>query len=197
MASVTTNLPAAPRTRGRTVLVATGFAVAGTIMYFAGLFGVYFQQRAQFRAAGTEWIPGDARIELTAPGMIMWTLIISCAVIQWAVYSIARDDRQHALLAIGATLAMGAMVIVQTGWQYTQMGLVADESRAGTLIYTLSISHLVMVIVGMVFVALMGFRALAGQYSSRQTDGIVAASIWWYSLTFIYFILWIGVFIAK
>ena len=49
----------------------------------------------------------------------------------------------------------------------------------------------------MVFVALMGFRALAGQYGSRQTDGLVAASIWWYSLTFIYFILWIGVFIAK
>jgi heme/copper-type cytochrome/quinol oxidase subunit 3 len=190
-----TGLPAAPRVRGRNVLVATGFAVAATIMYFAGLFGVYFQQRAAAR--GSEWIPGDANIELTPPGMIMWTLIISCAVIQWAVYSIARDDRTHALIAVGATLAMGAMVIVQTGWQYVQMGLVADESRAATLIYTLSISHLVMVIVGMVFVALMGFRALAGQYGSRQTDGLVAASIWWYSLTFIYFILWIGVFIAK
>jgi heme/copper-type cytochrome/quinol oxidase subunit 3 len=197
MASLTTGLPAAPRTRGRNVLVATVFAVAGTIMYFAGLFGVYFQQRAQFRDAGTEWIPSDARIDLTPPGMIMWTLLISCAVIQWAVYSIARDDRPHALIAMGTTLALGAMVIVQTGWQYTQMGLVADESRAGTLIYTLSISHLVMLIVGMVFVALMGFRALAGQYSSHQTDGIVAASIWWYALTFIYFILWIGVFIAQ
>ncbi len=192
-----TGLPAAPRVRARNVLVGTGFAVAAAIMYFAGLFGVYFQQRAVARNAGTEWIPGDARIELTPPGMIMWTLIISCAVIQWAVYSIARDDRPHALIAIGSTLAMGAMVIVQTGWQYVQMGLVADESRAGTLIYTLSISHLIMVILGMAFVALMGFRALAGQYSSRQTDGIVAASIWWYAMTFIYFILWIGVFIAK
>jgi heme/copper-type cytochrome/quinol oxidase subunit 3 len=190
-------LPAAPRVRGRNVLVATGFAVAGTIMYFAGLFGIYFQQRAEFREAGLEWIPGDAGIELTPPTMIMWTLIISCAVIQWAVYSIARDDRPHTLIALGATMAMGAMVIVQTAWQYTQMGLIADESRAGTLIYTLSISHLIMVIVGMAMVALMGFRALAGQYGSRQTDGIVSASIWWYAMTFIYFILWIGVFIAK
>lgn len=198
MAAVTTtDLPAAPRVRGRNVLVGTGFAVAGAIMYFAGLFGVYFQQRSLAREAGTAWIPGDARIELTPPGMVMWTLLISCAVIQWAVWSIARDDRFHALIAVGTTLAMGAMIIVQTGFQYVQMGLIADESRAATLIYTLSISHLIMVIIGMIFVALMGFRALAGQYSSHQTDGLVAASIWWYAMTAIYFILWIGVFIAK
>ena len=55
----------------------------------------------------------------------------------------------------------------------------------------------VAMIVGMIFVALMGFRALAGGYSSRQTDGLVAASIWWYAMTGIYFVLWIGVFIAK
>ena len=34
---------------------------------------------------------------------------------QWAVYSIKRDDRQHALLAVGTTLVMGAMVLVQHG----------------------------------------------------------------------------------
>ena len=197
MTATTTGLPAAPSVRSRNILVGTAFAVAGVIMYFAGLFGVYFQQRAQFRGAGQEWIPGSARIELTPPGMIMWTLIIGCAVVQWAVYSIARDDRGHALLAIGTALAMGAMVLVQSGWQFIQMGLVADESRAATLIYTLSISFMIMVIVGMIFLALMGFRALAGQYSSNQTDGIVAAAIWWYAMTGIYFVLWIGVFIAK
>ena len=199
MTATTTGLPAAPTVRGRNILVGTGFALAGVIMYFAGLFGVYFQQRAQFRGAGQPWIPDSARIELTPPGMIVWTLIIGCAVVQWAVYSIARDDRPHALLAIGTALAMGAMIIVQSGWQFVQMGLVADEgpSTAATLIYTLSISFMIMVIVGMIFLALMGFRALAGQYSSNQTDGIVASAIWWYAMTGIYFVLWIGVFIAK
>ncbi len=195
--SALTQLPIAPRTRGRDVLVGTGFAVAAFIMYFAGLFGVYLSERADARAAGLDWIPAGAVIELTPPGMIMWTLIISVAVMQWAVYSIARDDRPHALLAIGATLALGAMVLVQYGWQYVQMGLVADESTAAVLIYALSGSHLVMVLVAMVFVALTGFRALAGQYSSAQTDGIVAASLFWYAVVFIYFFLWIGVFIAK
>lgn len=193
----TRGLPAAPRIRNRNILVGTGFAVAAGIMYFAGLFGVYFHQRAQVRATGEAWIPSSARIELTPPGMIMWTLLISVAVLQWAVYSIARDDRQHGLIAIAATLSMGAMVIVQSAWQYIQMGLVADEAPASTLIYTLSGSYLAVVILAMVFIALMGFRALAGQYSSRQTDGLVAASIVWYATVAIYFVLWIGVFIAK
>lgn len=199
MSFVTTGLPAAPQTRGRNVLVGTGFAVAASIMYFAGLFGVYLHERAEVRQAGIDWIPSSARIELTPPGMIMWTLLISVAVMQWAVYSVARDDRPHSLMAIGATLAMGAMVLVQYGWQFVQMGLVADEgpTTASVLIYTLSGSHLVMVIVAMVFVALMGFRAAAGQFSSRQTDAIVAASMFWYATVFVYFFLWIGVFIAK
>lgn len=199
MSFVTTGLPAPPQTRGRNIVVGTGFAVAASVMYFAGLFAVYIHERAVVRQAGIDWIPGSAQIELTTPGMIMWTLLISVAVMQWAVYSIARDDRSHALMAIGATLAMGGMVLVQYGWQFVQMGLVVDEgpTTAAVLIYTLTGSHIVMVVVAMVFVALMGFRAAAGQFSSHQTDAIVAASIFWYATVFVYFFLWIGVFIAR
>jgi len=199
MNMATTNLPAAPPARARNLLVATGFGIAGTLMYFGGIFGVYLRERAEVRSSGGSWIPDKAHIELTPPGMIIWTLLISVAVIQWAVYSIKRDDRQHALLAVGTTLLMGAMVLVQHGWQLSQMNLVADEgpTTAATLIYTIVGSYMVAFVIAMIFVALMGFRALAGQYSSRQTDGIVAASLYWYSLVFIYFIIWIAVFIAK
>ena len=58
MAAVTTNLPVAPANRGRTILVATGFAIAACIMFFAGLFGVYFRERAAVRAEGLPWIDG-------------------------------------------------------------------------------------------------------------------------------------------
>ena len=193
---VTEGFVNAPSVRGRNLLVGTSFAIAAMVMYFGGLFGIYLDLRAEGRAAGS-WIPGDARIELTPPGMIAWTLLISIAVLQWAVYSIKRDDRPHALLAVAATLAMGAMVLVQSGWQFVQMGLVADESVAAVMIYAISGSFMVAMVIGMIFVALMGFRALTGQYSSSQTDGIVAASLYWYTLSFIYFIMWIAVFIAK
>lgn len=191
---------AAAPTRNRTLLVGTAFAVAASIMFFAGLFGVYLAERARSRAAGEPWLPNNVRIELTPPTMIIFTLIISCFFVQWAVYSIARDDRGHAYFAVAMTIAFGIMAVVQTTFQYTQMGLEIDKQTntgAATLIYTISGAHLTMLVGAMLFMLFMGFRALAGQFSSRQTDGMVAVAMYWYATVFVYFIMWIAIFIAK
>ena len=94
---------------------------------------------------------------------------------------------------------MGARVVVQTAWHLSQTHLIADEgpTTAATLIFTIVGSYLVAVIIGMIILLLTGFRTMAGQYGSTQTDGVVAASLYWYSLVFIYFIIWIAVYIAK
>jgi heme/copper-type cytochrome/quinol oxidase subunit 3 len=189
---------AAAPTRNRTLLVGTAFAVAASVMFFACLFGVYLKERAGVRAAGEAWIPQGVRIELTPPTMIVWTLLISCFFVQWAVYSIARDDRGHAYFAIAMSIVFGIMVVVQTTFQYTQMGLAIDDgSAAAPLIYTISGAHLTMLVGAMLFMLFMGFRALAGQFSSRQTDGLVAVAMYWYATTFVYFVMWIAIFIAK
>jgi hypothetical protein len=49
----------------------------------------------------------------------------------------------------------------------------------------------------MVFIALMAFRALAGQFSSRQTDGIVAAAMFWYATVAVYAVIYYGIYITK
>ncbi len=189
--------PAPVLPRPRTLLVGTTFAIAATLMYFAALFGVYLHQRSLFVKAGQDWIPAGADIQLTAPSMVLWTLILSAVTMQWAVYSIARDDRRHAYMAIGITMLFGVMTLNQTAFQYVQMGLEADNSRAATLIYVISGSHIAMTVVGILFLGLTGFRALAGQYSSRHTDGISAAAMWWYALIFVYAVIWYAIFVTK
>ena len=91
------------------------------------------------------------------------------------------------------------MVVNQAAFQFRQMGLVIDdvETSAPVLIYVLSGSHIAALIAGLLFLALTAFRALAGQYSSRNVDGVAAAAMWWYAMVFLYAFLWIGVFIAK
>ena len=54
-----------------------------------------------------------------------------------------------------------------------------------------------MVGAAVVFLLLMAFRALAGQYSSRQADGIVAASIFWYATVAVYTVIYFGIYVAK
>lgn len=197
MAATAVGLPAAPPVRNRTMLVGTGFVCAAIAMYFAGLFGVYFTERSAANKAGTEWLAPDANVQLTSPTIIIWGLLISVFFMQWAIWSIARDDRQHGYIAIGMLLVFGAAVVVQTSFQWDEMGLRNDEAPSSALIYAISGSFMVLLVCAMLFVALVGFRALAGQYSSKNTDGLVAASYVWYLMIFIYFIMWIGIFIAK
>ena len=198
MADIPVGTPlAAPLPRQRTLLVGTVFGTAASLMYFAALLGVYLRERADALSGGGEWIPSGANIQLTQPTVAAWTMLMSVVTMQWAVYAIARDDRPHAIIATALTTLFGLSVIVTTSFQYTEMGLVADESTAAVLIYAISGSHVAMIAIGLLFLLLMAFRALAGQYSSRQTDGFVAASIFWYAVVFVYVVIWTAIFVLK
>ena len=54
-----------------------------------------------------------------------------------------------------------------------------------------------MLVIAMVFVALMGFRALAGGFTSRQHDGITAAALFWYATVAVYVLIWITIYVTK
>jgi len=46
-------------------------------------------------------------------------------------------------------------------------------------------------------IVLMGFRALAGEFTSRQHDGITAAAFYWHSMVAIYALIWISIYVTK
>ena len=48
-----------------------------------------------------------------------------------------------------------------------------------------------------IFVALMAFRALAGQESRRQHDVISAAALFWYTTVVVYSVIWLAVYVTK
>jgi heme/copper-type cytochrome/quinol oxidase subunit 3 len=189
-------LPPAEPPRPRTLLVGTGFAILACGMFFAGLFGVYFQLRTGTINAGKEWLPAGT-IPLPPGGMMMVTMAMSVVTMQWAVYAIARDDRVRAYLALALTVLFGIAVINQTAYLYKQMGLHIVNTVPAVLIYTITGAHIVMNVAAMVFIALMAFRALAGQFSSRQTDGIVAAAMFWYATVAVYAVIYYGIYITK
>ena len=47
------------------------------------------------------------------------------------------------------------------------------------------------------FVLLMGIRAVAGQFDSKNADGIEAAALYWYAMVIIYAVLWYTITITK
>ena len=192
MADARLALPPAPQLRRRELLFATAFSTGGVLMVMATVVGAYLSAR---NAAGAEWL-ANARIPLTQPTMQMVTLGMSVVTMQWAVYAIARDDRPHTYLALGVTLLLGAAFVNQQTFLWKQSAVVLDEP-GGAIFYALTGSQFAMVLAGLVFLALMAFRALGGQFSSRQPDGIAAAAVYWHACVVVYAVVWVAVYIMK
>lgn len=191
MADVSLALPPASLPRRRELIIGTAFATAGVVVAMATLIGAYLAARA----GATEWFAAND-IPLTQPNMQLLTLGMSVVTMQWAVYSIARDDRSHTYLALAVTLVLGAAFVNQTTFLYHQAA-VEMASVEGPLFYAVTGGHLAMVLAAMVFLVLMAFRALGGQFSSRQPDGIAAAAVLWHASVAVYAVIWFAVYIQK
>jgi heme/copper-type cytochrome/quinol oxidase subunit 3 len=188
--------PAPPPARPRVLLIGTGFALAGIALAFAGLIGLYVGRRSAALEANQPWLATNVTIDLTPGNVAMIGLLISAVVVQWAVYSIANDDRPRAYLALGLTVLLGAAYINGMGFAYTQMGITVHEP-VGLLIFTITGMHLAMAGAGMIFVGLMAFRALGGQYSGRDREGILAAAMYWHVTVLIFAVIWFTIFVNK
>jgi cytochrome c oxidase subunit 3 len=178
------------------LLIGTGFALAGIVLAFAGLIGLYVGRRAAAIEANQPWLPKGVTIDLTPGNVAMIGLVISAVVVQWAVYSIANDDRPRAYLALGLTVLLGGAYINGMAFNYTQMGITVHDP-VGLLIFTITGMHLAMTGAGMLFVGLMAFRALGGQYSGRDREGIVAAAMYWHVTVIVFAVIWFTIFVTK
>ena len=191
LAPVATNLPAT-MPRRRELLFGTAFAAAGISMALLSLIGNYVATRD---LAGASWL-ADNQLALTQPNMQLLTLGMSVVTMQWAVWSLTQDDRYHTYLAIGATLLLGLAFVNQTSFLYTEAGIAISQPE-GPLFYAVTGGHLAMVVAGLMFIVLMGFRVLGGQYSSRQPDGLGAAAVFWYAAVSLYALVWFAVYVQK
>lgn len=190
-------LPAAPPARPRLLMIGTGFACAAAMMLMGGLIGIYLNTRAEVIAAGEVWLPNGVTIPLTQPNMMAITMVFSVLIMIWAISSLGRGDRSMAYVALGLVLLMGFAVIAQTGYLLTIMDLELASNVRAPLIYGVIGTHLAILGAAMVFVAVMTLRALGGEYSSKDREGVYSAAMFWYVTVFLYMVVWLAIYITK
>ncbi len=183
--------PAPPPARPRVLFVGTLLASAAAAMAFAGLIGTYLNLRA------ASPLPENVTIPLTAPNSAMVTLVMSVVVVHWARYAIANDDRPNTYVALGLTMLLGLAYVNSAFYLYTQMGAVIAASPLELLIYAISGFHLALTFGALIFLALMAFRTLGGQYSGRDHEGVSAAVLLWDVTVAIYLVIWYAVYVTK
>ncbi len=195
--TLSAGLPAAAPARPRLLIIGTSFACAAAIMLMAGLIGVYLTTRASVIASGAVWLPSGVTIPLTQPNMMAITMVFSVFIMIWAISSLGRGDRAMAYVALGLVLLMGFAVIAQTGYLLTIMDLELASDVRAPLIYGVIGTHLAILGAAMVFVAVMTLRALGGEYSSKDREGVYSAAMFWYVTVFLYMVVWFAIYITK
>lgn len=178
------------------LLVGTVLASAAAVMAFAGMVALYLAVRAETIAETGSWLPEGVTIPLAPGNMGLVTLVMSAVTMHWALYSIGNDDRRNTYLAFAVTLVLGIAFINGMAFYFTQIGLAASEP-VGVLVFGIVGTHLAMVGAGLVFASLMAFRALGGQYSARDREGIAAATLFWYVTIAMYVVVWYAIFVTK
>jgi heme/copper-type cytochrome/quinol oxidase subunit 3 len=186
--------PPPPPARPRVLLVGTLLASAGVVMAYAGLIGAYLALRANADGA---WLPETVTIPLSPPNMAAVTLLMSVVTIHWAQYSIRNDDRPNAYVALGLTIVFGLAFVNSAVYLFTQMGATIGGSAVELLLFAVGGFHIATVIGGVVFVALMAFRTLGGQYSGRDSEGLAAAAVYWDAIVVLYLVSWYAVYVTK
>lgn len=188
--------PPAPR-RPRMLFVGTAFSAAAVVMAFMGLLGIYVKVRAETIAGGTTWLPEGVTIPLTAPNVAFATLLMSVVTMQWAIYAVGNRDRANAYVALGLTVLLGAAFANSTAYLYSQMGLVIADSVVGVLVYAISGAHLVLTIGALLYLGVVTLRALGGEYTPRDREGLSSAALFWYATVGVYALIWYIIFITK
>jgi heme/copper-type cytochrome/quinol oxidase subunit 3 len=179
------------------LFVGAAFGAAASAMLVLAELGIYLQLRGQLAAGGDATFPEGIVVPLTPGNMGLLTLAMSVVTVSWAVYALRQDDRPHAYLALGLSLLFGVAFINSTAYLYQQLAMGLTASSTATLLYVVTGTHLVMLVVAMVFIAVMGFQALGGQLTGRDAEGMSAAALYWFVTVAVYIPLWYGIYITK
>lgn len=188
--------PPAPR-RPRVLLVGSAFGAVAAGLVVLTMLGAYLQIRGDRLAAGATALPEGVVLPLTPGNMGLLTLGMSVVTMAWIVDALRKGDRTHAYLALGVTLLLGAAFLNGTAYLYQQLAMPFTASATSGLLYAVTGAHLVMVFVGLVFIAVMGFQALGGQLTGRDAEGMSAAALYWYVTIAVYVAVWYGIYITK
>lgn len=190
-------LPPAPQpARPRVLLVGTALAAAASFLVIIGLVGVYLTERATVVSGGDRWLPDGTVIPLTPGNMAFATMLISAVTMWWAVDAVGKNDRPMAYLALGLTIFFGIAVINATSFIYAEADLPVSTTP-GVLIYTVTGAHLLMIIIGLVYAAVMTFRTLGGEYQGRDREGLTAAALFWYVTIAAHAVIWLAIYVTK
>jgi cytochrome c oxidase subunit 3 len=183
--------------------------ITSEVMFFAGLFAAYFSIRAGYTEVvnGTlqhVWPPTayaellnpfafpfhQGALNVILPATIM--LVLSSITCQMGVWAIQRDDHRGFVRAFAVTLVLGVTFLLLQAFDYSVLiseGLTMGSTTFGTTYFTLTGFHGAHVFGGVLMLAVVLYRGMAGQFSAKHNDMVEATSLYWHFVDVVWILL--------
>jgi cytochrome c oxidase subunit III len=174
--------------------------IASEVMFFAALFAAYFNAKATlpvFPPEGYDHVLNPVPIPLVATAI----LLLSSLTMQWGTNRIRKGDRTGLNRAVAVTLTLGIIFLVIQLYDYyelittEQFGI--DSGIYGTLFYTMTGFHGAHVLGGVIGLAVILSRGLAGQFSRRHHVAVEAVHYYWHFVDVVWVFLFLVLYVIK
>jgi cytochrome c oxidase subunit 3 len=173
------------------VSVGTIIWLASELMFFAGLFAMYFTARAR---ATHGWPP--APTELDIPYAIFFTtvLVLSSLTCQLGVFAAEQGNVYGLRRWFAITFLMGAIFVGGQANEYhnlvTNHGTTISSSTYGSVFYLTTGFHALHVIGGLIAFIFLLIRSTMGRFTPAQATAAIVVSYYWHFVD----VVWVGLF---
>jgi cytochrome c oxidase subunit III len=167
--------------------------IASEIMFFAGLFGAYFNARS----ARTEWPPKGFEIDVTVAAILTVVLLTSSLTMQYAVSRIRAGDRSGMVRAVAVTVTLGILFLLGQAFDYLTLGFGPASGTYGALFFTLTGFHGAHVFGGVVALLVILFRGAGGQFSARHHTAVEAVGAYWHFVDVVWICLFSTIYLLR
>jgi cytochrome c oxidase subunit 3 len=183
------NLSSRIHTLNRPNMVSVGTVVwlSSELMFFAGLFGIYFTARA----TNEEW----PLHELNVPYALVFTVILvaSSFTCQWGVFAAEQGDVLALRRWYAISFVLGLIFVGGQANEYINLvheGMTLSSDAYGTVFYLTTGFHGLHVIGGLLAFILLIQRTRMSKFTPAQATSAIVVSYYWHFVD----IVWIGLF---
>jgi cytochrome c oxidase subunit III len=173
-------------TRFNPIMVGLWVFIATEALFFGMLMGSYLYLRVRL---GSWPPPGTPERDLFVPLLNTVVLLSSGLVMHGAHDSIRHGDRDVLRGGIVATMVLGAAFLGGQAYEYAHAGFGLSSGLLGSAFFTLTGFHGAHVFAGLVFLALILWRASRGYYTAEHHIGVEASALYWHFVDAVWVVL--------
>lgn len=178
--------------RPNLVSVGTIVWLSSELMFFAGLFAIYFTARAQHPAAES-WPPEPTELNVPYALVVTIILVASSFTCQFGVFAAERGDVFGLRRWYLVTLIMGTVFVIGQAYEYwvlVEEGTTISGSAYGTVFFLTTGFHGLHVIGGLVAFIYLMIRTKLSKFTPQQATAAIVVSYYWHFVD----VVWIALF---